>query len=147
MVHQLNQLLTFCDACVDAERAKSHFLLFKHFARSYKTLKFDQFAKLLITEFGEEYPDFVVLTKIALIIPVSSASCERGFSVKNALKTKVQNRLNPGRLNKLMFIKLAGPNIEQFDFTTAARMFAHGAEGRLQRVKLQSWFTILTKLF
>ena len=99
--------------------------LFNHFPRSYKALTFDQFAKLLITEFEEEYPDFVVLTKIALIIPVSSAPCERGFSVQNALKTKVPNRLNPGRLNRLMYIKLAGPNIEHFDFTTAARMFAH----------------------
>ena len=98
--------MTFYDTCVDAERAKSHFLLFKHFARSYKALTFDQFAKLLITEFEEEYPDFVVLTKIALIIPVSSAPCERGFSVQNALKTKVRNRLNPGRLNRLMFINL-----------------------------------------
>ena len=34
---QLNQLLTFYDTCVDAERV-SHFLLFKHFARSYKAV-------------------------------------------------------------------------------------------------------------
>ena len=128
---QLNLVLHFYSEHLDQDRARAHFLLFKHFAKSQKALPFDRFAKSLITEFHEQYPDFVVLAKIALIIPVSSAPCERGFSVQNAIKNKVRNRLNPDRLNRLMFIKLQGPHIEDFDAIQAAKTFAHAAEGRL----------------
>jgi len=128
---QLQSLLAYYNTCVDIDRARGHFLMFKHFVRSQKALTFEQFAKLLINDFADEYPDYAILAKVALIIPVSSAPCERGFSVQNALKTKVRNRLNPERLNRLMFIKLEGPNIDKFDFMQAARLFAHSAEGRL----------------
>ncbi|XP_060601868.1 uncharacterized protein C17orf113-like [Ruditapes philippinarum] len=128
---QLSSLLSFYDTLVNSERAKSHFLMFKHFVRSQKALTFDSFIKLLINEYEDEFPDFVLLGKIAMIIPVSSAPCERGFSVQNALKNKVRNRLNASRLNRLMFIKLIGPPIEHLDFLPAAKIFAEGAQGRL----------------
>lgn len=97
---QLNSLLSLFENHVVTDRAKAHFLMFKHLTRSQKALSFEKFAILLITEYGNEYPDFSVLAKIALIIPVFSAPCERGFSVQNALKTKCRNRLNPDRLNR-----------------------------------------------
>lgn len=101
-------------------------MLFKHLAKSYKgALSFEQFSKLLITDLSDQYQDFATLAKLALIIPVSSAPCERGFSVQNALKTKVRNRLNPERLNRMMFIKLDGPDIDHFDFPEAARLFSN----------------------
>jgi hypothetical protein len=81
---QLSSLLSFYDTLVNSERAKSHFLMFKHFARSQKALTFDSFIKLLINEYEDEFPDFVLLGKIAMIIPVSSAPCE----LQNALKKK-----------------------------------------------------------
>ena len=40
--------------------------------------------------------------------------------MQNSLKNKVRNRLNPERLNRIMFIKLVGPDIDHFDF---ARLF------------------------
>ena len=58
-----------------------------------------------------------------MIIPVSSAPCERGFSAQNSLKNKVRNRLNPERLNRIMFMKLVGPDMDHFDFPLAARLF------------------------
>ncbi|MFI0416641.1 MAG: hAT transposon family protein, partial [Candidatus Thiodiazotropha sp.] len=111
---------------IDRNRAQAVFLVFKHLARSYKgSLSFAKFCCKLINEFSDQYPDFAMLARLALVIPVSSAPCERGFSVQNALKTKVRNRLNPERLNRLMFIKLIGPDIDRFDFPIAARLFAN----------------------
>lgn len=109
---------------LDTDRTSAHFLYFKHFARGHKqSLSFEAFAKLIIHDCSEQYPDFVLLAKVALVIPVSSAPCERGFSIQNAIKTKVRNRLNPVRLNRLMFIKLVGPEIDHFDFAAAAQYF------------------------
>ena len=121
-----DQLETLCEHynAIDRNRAHAAFLVFKHLTKSYKgVLSFPQYCSKLITELDDQYPDFATLARLALIIPVSSAPCERGFSVQNALKTKVRNRLNPERLNRLMFIKLVGPDVDQFDFPVAARMF------------------------
>ena len=120
---QLDVLFNFYSDLVDKDRLQAHFLPFKHFVKSYNFMSFEAFLKILLNDFHEQYPDFVKLGKIALIVPVSSAPCERGFSVQNSVKTKTRNRLNPERLNRLMFIKLVGPNLENFDFPEAARLF------------------------
>ena len=64
------------------------------------------------------------LALISRIIPVSSAPCEQGFSVQNSIKTKVRNRLNPERLNRMLMVRLVGPHFEDVDFLTAARAFS-----------------------
>ena len=99
-------------------------MLFKHLAKSYKgSLSFAKFCCKLINDYSGQYPDVVTLARLAVINPVSSALCERGFSVQNSLKTKVRNRLNLKRLDRNMFIKLVGPDIDYFDFPMAARIF------------------------
>ena len=111
---------------MDKDRATANFLQFKHLARSYKNvLNFSTFIRILVNDYSEQFTEFVKLGKVAIVIPVSSAPCERGFSVQNSIKNKVRNKLNPTRLNRLMFIKLVGPDIESFDFNQAARMFAN----------------------
>ena len=84
-------------------------------------MNFEQFTSILIQEYKDVHPDFVQLALVSLAIPVSSAPCERGFSVQNAIKTKLRNRLNPERLNRMMMIRLVGPSFENVDFLSAAR--------------------------
>ena len=76
----------------------------------------------IVHYYADVYPDLVLLASIALVIPVSSAPCERGFSQQNILKSKLRNRLNPDRLNRLLMIRLNGPD-EDMDFNSAARAF------------------------
>lgn len=120
---QLSTLCTFYGNIIHRDRATAHFLQFKHFVKSYSSLTFENFLKILINDFNDQFPDFSMLAKFSLVIPVSSAPCERGFSVQNSIKTKVRNRLNPIRLNRLMFIKLVGPDLKDFDFVKAVTIF------------------------
>ena len=62
-------------------------------------------AKVLLCE---QFPTFATLANIALIIPVSSASCERGFSCQNRIKTGLRNRLSEGHLENLMKVAIEG---------------------------------------
>ena len=122
-----DQLNTLCDHysnLVTVERCKGQFLQFKHFVVSHKQDygDFEKFTKLILTDYADVYPDLVLLASIALVIPVSSAPCERGFSQQNILKSKLRNRLNPDRLNRLLMIRLNGPD-EDMDFNSAARAF------------------------
>ena len=85
--------------------------------KSFKgVLTFGQFCTRLIRDLNYIYPDFVILAEIGSVIPIFSAPSERGFSKQNAVKTAVRNRLNPNKLNRLMFIKLQGPALFDFDF-------------------------------
>ena len=44
------------------------------------------------------------------MIPVQTATLERGFSLMKRTKTDWRNRLSPKSLSELMMIKLNGPN-------------------------------------
>ena len=109
---------------IDTNRCKGQVLQFKHLTTSYKALlNFDGFVELLIKDYSDVYPDLCKLASIAVIIPVSSAPCEKGFSHQNVLKNKLRNRLNPDRLNRLMMIRLAGPDQRETNFLSVARAF------------------------
>ena len=69
----------------------------------------------------EEYKDNPALTnilgllRITLVIPVQTATLERGFSLMKRIKTDWRNRLSPQTLSQLMMIKLDGPGLDQFN--------------------------------
>ena len=85
---------------------------------------FEQFTNTLIQGYKHVPPDFVQLALINRVISVSSAPCERGFSVQNSIQSKLRNRLNPERLNRMMMVRLVGPYFEDIDFLTGVRAFS-----------------------
>ena len=72
-------------------------------------MNFEQFTSTLIKEYKHVHSDFVQLALISPVISVSSAPCEQGFFVQNSIETKLRNRLNPERLNRMMMTRLVGP--------------------------------------
>lgn len=73
-----------------------------------------------------EQDDCAGLVSIILMyktLPISTAICERGFSLLNNIKTDKRNKLNVDTLDILIRIKLHGPVIEDFDSTEAIEMW------------------------
>ena len=111
------------------DRAIGDFLQFKQHAITYQraalgpALFLQAFGEDLITEYQDIYPDFALLMKFFLTIPLNSVPCERGFSVQNFQKTKLRNRLGDQRLNDIMRVSINGPHFATFDYTDAARNF------------------------
>ena len=62
------------------------------------------------------YPELSKLAQICLVIPVSTADCERGFSAMARVKTKLRNQMKNSTLNHCLRILIEGPPIETFDF-------------------------------
>ena len=54
----------------------------------YSGLRFDGLARMLLIRHGGDYPQACRLAEIGLCMPVSTASCERGFSLQNRIKVK-----------------------------------------------------------
>ena len=81
-IQQFNKLCHHFETALDSDRCKNQFLQFKHLVRSYRAMIFEQFTNALIQGYKHVPPDFVQLALISRVIPVSSAPCERGFSVQ-----------------------------------------------------------------
>ena len=57
----------------------------------------------------------LALVRTTLVIPLQTATQERGFSLMNRVKTDWRNRLKLPSLSQLMMIKLNGPDISNFN--------------------------------
>lgn len=51
------------------------------------------------------------------VVPVSTAECERSFSVMNTIASPKRNRLTVNHLSDLMFISIMGPPLTVFNPT------------------------------
>ena len=49
-------------------------------------------------------PNLITLAELALILPIHTSDCERGFSKQNLIKSKSRNRIEDAALNRLMVI-------------------------------------------
>lgn len=76
---------------------------------NFKTLDLQDFVTLTIKDYTEDFPEFSKLGKMALVIPISSAAAEKGFSCMKRVKTSLRNRLTEKKLKSLMMISVAGP--------------------------------------
>jgi hypothetical protein len=86
----------------------------------YKGSSMQAFARAILTRHNEELPQTAKLCEIALCIPVSTAVCERGFSLQNWLKNKFRSCLGEVSLQNLMKI-CRGPSMTSFPFDVAVR--------------------------
>ena len=55
------------------------------------------------------------LAEIMLVIPISSAQCERGFSAQKRIKSDVRSSLHVSTTEDLIRISMEGPELEKFD--------------------------------
>ena len=91
------------------------------------------FIKTLLLNHERDFPEMSKLAEIALCIPVSTAACERGFSLQNRLKNKLRNCLSEVNLEYLM--KLAcGPELKDYPFEKAICHWRDAKKRRLGRL-------------
>lgn len=84
-----------------------------------------------LQELGEEilskdsmvmlFPLVSKLITHALVLPVSTADCERCFSVIKRVKTDLRNRMSTQTLDRLLRIRIEGPDMDEFDFNQAVK--------------------------
>lgn len=70
-------------------------------------------------EIANMFPKVTSLYEFVATLPLSTADCERGFSLMNIVKTDLRNRLSIKHLSNLMLINLEGGVSNQFAFKQA----------------------------
>jgi hypothetical protein len=103
------------------------------FMGCYSGLRFDCFARMLFLRHRDDFPQACRLAEFGLSLPVSTASCERGFSLQNRIKIKSRTRLLPENLERLMKLA-AGPQIESFPMVEAVGHWYRARRRRLARL-------------
>ena len=70
------------------------------------------------------YPNLSKLAQICLVLPISTADCERGFSTMKKIKTRLRSMISNVTLNHCMRIPMEGQPFDKFDFDTAVNSWS-----------------------
>ncbi|XP_078700280.1 zinc finger protein 862-like [Branchiostoma floridae x Branchiostoma belcheri] len=84
-----------------------------------------------------DFQNILHLVQIMLVMPVSSAQCERGFSAQRRLKSDARASLSTKTVEDLIRITVEGPSLESFDPLTAIQKWLHSGQ-RPRRPTYQS---------
>ncbi|KAJ8043866.1 hypothetical protein HOLleu_11156 [Holothuria leucospilota] len=71
---------------------------------------------------SQAYPNLSKVAAAALIIPASTADCERGFSKLKIIKTRLRSRMSHKTLNSLM-ASIEGPTVQEFQYAKACSLW------------------------
>jgi len=109
---------------VDADACRREFFNFKLQASldwNNKTFK-DLWAMVTWNEpLQVKYANILLLAEIARCQCVSTATCERAFSIQNVIKTKQRNRLGTKHLDAVLRVALEGPQ-DDYDYILVEAM-------------------------
>ena len=112
---------------IDRDRCISEYTEFSTLIKGHATLGLCQSLQELAREFlfraslCELFPFISKLLVRALVLPVCTADCERCFSTMKRIKTDLRNRMNTATLDKLLHIRIEGPDLIHFNFREAVR--------------------------
>lgn len=121
---------------IDEEAMMDEFEDFKVWSKNKLNIPCQSAWQRLLAE-SKSSSTFINLRKILemiITLPLSTAECERGFSHMNIIKTDTRCRMVLETLNDLMFIKLYGPSLTQFNPRKAVEAWWSDVEnGRKRR--------------
>ena len=111
-------------AVIDPKRAEKDYKQFKYLVKSLKGKSLVEICSIICEpSMANLFPDLATLASLVLVSPISSVPCERAFSCQNRIKTRDRATLSEKTLEMLMRIRLEGPDIEDFNFERACKLF------------------------
>ena len=131
-------LVTLADHfTLDLDQLKGEWEIFKNSAGESLPLcsmRAQEVMALLVEkqDLADLFPNLFRIALIGLLIPTSTADCERGFSTLKRIKTPLRNRLSNPIAVHLMFISIEGPTLANFDFDAACSIWASKRNRRIQ---------------
>ncbi|XP_077866709.1 zinc finger protein 862-like [Saccoglossus kowalevskii] len=88
--------------------------------------------------YQEDFKDLLHLIQLMLVIPVTSAQCERVFSAQNRIKSDCRSSLATQTVEHLIRISSDGPSLDDFDTESVARCWMNNSK-RPRRIQYTAW--------
>lgn len=79
---------------------------------------------VFLEPFKDVFHELFRLGKIAIVIPVSSASCERSFSALSLIKNHLRTTMSDERLSHLGVLSIESPRAKALDMNEFVRRFS-----------------------
>jgi hypothetical protein len=79
---------------------------------------------------ADHFKNLLLLIEVVLVIPVSSAVCERGFSCVKRIKSDWRSRLTTEMMNHLLTVSIEGPVLEDYNAERAVQLWYSGGQRR-----------------
>ena len=119
---------------VDSQRLQLEWMRFKHILLTqFSEMPENEVMAVISSDssYSSLYPYIPKIASIALTLPVSTADCERGFSMMNRIKTDQRSRLKTSTLDKLIRLSSEGPSMDNFDYDAAVSLWAERRSRRI----------------
>lgn len=94
----------------------------------YRNMKHNALWENVFADHGLTLQNILMLVEIILILPVSTACCERGFSCVKRIKSNLRSTLTTETLDVLVRISLDGRSLEKFDPMPAVKHWWEAGE-------------------
>ena len=109
-----------CPALIDANKCKLELQVLVPLVRdNYSGLPFQELWGKIFDKYCEQFPELLKLAQIAMLLPFSTADCERGFSFQNRIKVKSRARISSLNVDQLMRVCINGNSYKDFDYCKA----------------------------
>jgi len=110
-----------CEPLINADDTRKEWTMVKNLVlhEGYPRDRMTVLWSLINQHHKQEYPNLLTLAALALLAPIHTADCERGFSAQNATRTALRNRLSAEKVDEIMTIRLEGGDRKEFDFLEA----------------------------
>ena len=89
---------------LDEETTREDYRMFKFLLHNNRQDNLQQICSRIIKNHAEQFPDFVTLANISLVLPLTSVPCERAFSVQNSVMSTKRSRMTTDHLNNKMLV-------------------------------------------
>ena len=120
-------------AVIDGPACRREWSIAKHLVlqQKYPRDEMSLLWKIMYQNHKDVIPNLIILAELALILPIHTADCERGFSKQNLIKSKSRNRIGDAALNRLMLISIEGKPLEEFDFVESLSVWKAKKDRRI----------------
>lgn len=119
-----------CD-CLDSEITLVKKLLCREENKNIKSLM--EFLSF-VEQYKQAFECIYNLVKICILIPISTASCERSFSSMKRIKSYLRTRMTNERLNNISILSVEKDISKLIDFNDVVEKFA--SLNKIRRIKL-----------
>ena len=125
------------NAVIDTDKTLEEWQLAKQVvvAEQYPREEMWKLWSLVVKYHASDFPNLLVLARLALTSAVHTAGCERGFSVQNRILTVFRNRLTTETQEQLMKIKLDKNTRSSFNFSAAMAKWKAAKDRRIYELK------------
>ncbi|XP_076121139.1 zinc finger protein 862 isoform X2 [Alosa pseudoharengus] len=109
-------------------------------SHTFQDKSYSSLWQMLLTKepYKTDYKNLLHLVEILLILPISAAQCERGFSAQKRIKSSLRSSLHVSTTEDLIRISTEGPSLERFDPTKCAENWLSAGK-RSRRPGYKAW--------